>query len=155
MALSLGGRMPHIRATYNDSASRPEKRSTFFQVCRLAAILACALPAGAVLLEAFAGAPPAPSAPSAPKAVPKAAPGSGRRTLPNLVLITMDTTRADHLGAWGYPYAHTPTLDALAARGTRFARVDTAAPITLPSHSTILTGLFPPRHGVRDNGTFV
>ena len=38
----------------------------------------------------------------------------------------MDTTRADHLGAWGYPYAHTPSLDALAARGTRFARVDTA-----------------------------
>jgi tetratricopeptide (TPR) repeat protein len=74
---------------------------------------------------------------------------------PNLVLITMDTTRADHLGAWGYAPAHTPNLDALAARGTRFVRVDTAAPITLPSHATILTGLFPPRHGVRDNGTFV
>ena len=74
---------------------------------------------------------------------------------PNLVLITMDTTRADHLGAWGYRDAQTPNLDALAARGTRFARCDTAAPITLPSHSTILTGLFPPRHGVRDNGTFV
>ncbi len=67
----------------------------------------------------------------------------------------MDTTRADHLGAWGYRQAHTPTLDALAARGTRFVRCDTAAPITLPSHATILTGLFPPRHGVRDNGTFV
>ena len=67
----------------------------------------------------------------------------------------MDTTRADHLGAWGDAHAHTPNLDALAARGTRFARCDTAAPITLPSHATILTGLFPPRHGVRDNGTFV
>ncbi len=74
---------------------------------------------------------------------------------PNLVLITMDTTRADHLGAWGDRDAHTPNLDALAARGTRFARCDTAAPITLPSHASILTGLFPPRHGVRDNGTFV
>ena len=78
-----------------------------------------------------------------------------KRTPPNLVLITMDTTRADHLGAWGYTLAHTPNLDALAARGTRFSRVDTAAPITLPSHTTILTGLYPPRHGVRDNGTFV
>src|SRR4051794_41789564 len=89
-----------------------------------------------------------------------AAAGSGApkppaRRAPNLVLITMDTTRADHLGAWGYAFAHTPNLDALAARGTRFARCDTAAPITLPSHATILTGLFPPRHGVRDNGTFV
>jgi arylsulfatase A-like enzyme/tetratricopeptide (TPR) repeat protein len=74
---------------------------------------------------------------------------------PNLVLLTLDTTRADHLGAWGWPYAHTPNLDALAARGTRFARCDTAAPITLVSHSTLMTGLFPPRHGVRDNGTFV
>jgi choline-sulfatase len=74
---------------------------------------------------------------------------------PNLVLITLDTTRADHLGAWGWPHAQTPNLDALAARGTRFARCDTAAPITLPSHATILSGLFPPRHGVRDNGTFV
>jgi arylsulfatase A-like enzyme/Flp pilus assembly protein TadD len=83
-----------------------------------------------------------------------AAPAAARRA-PNLVLITLDTTRADHLGAWGYPQARTPALDALAARGTRFARCDTAAPITLPSHATILTGLFPPRHGVRDNGTFV
>ncbi len=74
---------------------------------------------------------------------------------PNLVLITLDTTRADHLGAWGWPHAQTPNLDGLAARGTRFARCDTAAPITLPSHATILSGLFPPRHGVRDNGTFV
>lgn len=74
---------------------------------------------------------------------------------PSLVLITLDTTRADHLGAWGWPHAQTPSLDALAARGTRFARCDTAAPITLPSHATILSGLFPPRHGVRDNGTFV
>ncbi len=73
---------------------------------------------------------------------------------PNLLLITLDTTRADHLGAWGWPHARTPNLDALAARGTRFARCDTAAPITLPSHTTIHTGQLPPRHGVRDNGTF-
>lgn len=74
---------------------------------------------------------------------------------PNLVLITLDTTRADHLGVWGWSHARTPFLDRLAARGTRFTRCDTAVPITLPSHATLLTGLFPPRHGVRDNGTFV
>ncbi|HEV2845955.1 MAG TPA: sulfatase-like hydrolase/transferase, partial [Thermoanaerobaculia bacterium] len=83
-----------------------------------------------------------------------AAPPKAPASPPNLILVTLDTTRADHLGAWGWPHARTPHLDALAARGTRFARCDTAAPITLPSHATILTGLYPPRHGVRDNGTF-
>lgn len=95
---------------------------------------------GLLLLALGGGAAAAPQAPAASR--------------PNLVLITLDTTRADHLGAWGWPHARTPNLDALAARGTRFARCDTAAPITLPSHATILTGLYPPRHGVRDNGTF-
>jgi arylsulfatase A-like enzyme/Tfp pilus assembly protein PilF len=76
-------------------------------------------------------------------------------TRPNLLLVTLDTTRADHLGAWGWTHARTPNLDALARRGTRFERCDTVAPITLPSHASLLTGLYPPRHGVRDNGTFV
>lgn len=76
-------------------------------------------------------------------------------TRPDLVLVTLDTTRADHLGAWGWPHARTPHLDALARNGTRFVRCDTAAPVTLPSHASILTGLLPPGHGVRDNGTFV
>jgi tetratricopeptide (TPR) repeat protein len=74
---------------------------------------------------------------------------------PNVLLVTLDTTRADHLGAWGWPHAHTPNLDALAARGVRFARCDAPTPLTLPSHATILTGQLPPRHGVRDNGRFV
>jgi len=73
---------------------------------------------------------------------------------PNLLLVTLDTTRADHLGAWGYAGARTPNLDRLAAGGTRFERCDASAPITLPSHATLLTGLLPPRHGVRDNGIF-
>lgn len=83
-----------------------------------------------------------------------AAPVSRPAPRRNLVLLTLDTTRADHLGAWGWKFARTPNLDALAARGTRFANCDTAAPVTLPSHASILTGVFPPRHGVRDNGTF-
>lgn len=82
------------------------------------------------------------------------APALATGTPANLLLITLDTTRADHLGAWGWPHARTPNLDALARRGTRFSRCDTVAPITLPSHASILTGLLPPRHGVRDNGTF-
>ncbi len=80
-----------------------------------------------------------------------APPGSAA---PNLLLVTLDTTRADRIGAWGDSSARTPRLDALARQGLRFARCDTAAPITLPSHATLLTGLLPPRHGVRDNGTF-
>jgi arylsulfatase A-like enzyme/Tfp pilus assembly protein PilF len=74
---------------------------------------------------------------------------------PSLLLVTIDTLRADHVGAYGYAKAATPTLDALARRGARFANVTTAAPLTGPSHATILTGLPPPRHGVRENVTFL
>ena len=73
---------------------------------------------------------------------------------PNLLLVTIDTLRADHVGAYGAREAHTPSLDALAARGVRFAHAETAVPITGPSHASILTGLYPPLHGVRDNIVF-
>lgn len=73
---------------------------------------------------------------------------------PNVLLITLDTTRADRLGCYGYGPARTPQIDRLAAEGVRAADAVTAAPITLPSHATILTGLYPPAHGVRDNGTY-
>lgn len=71
---------------------------------------------------------------------------------PSLVLITLDTTRADHVGPRGPRPSLTPNLDALAARGTRYTGALTAAPLTLPAHCTLLTGLEPPAHGVRDNG---
>ncbi len=80
--------------------------------------------------------------------------GCGRRPAPNLLLVTLDTTRADHLGCYGFPLARTPAIDRLAAEGVRCSDAVTAAPITLPSHATILTGLYPPTHGVRDNGTY-
>jgi arylsulfatase A-like enzyme/tetratricopeptide (TPR) repeat protein len=70
----------------------------------------------------------------------------------NVLLITLDTTRPDHLGCYGYGLARTPRLDGLARDGIRFARVYCPAPLTLPSHSTILTGLYPATHGVRNNG---
>ena len=72
----------------------------------------------------------------------------------NLVLITIDTLRADHVGAYGAPAGVTPALDALAGRGVRFDQVQTAVPLTGPSHATILTGNYPPTHGVRGNVVF-
>ena len=78
--------------------------------------------------------------------------GGGRR--PNVLLVSIDTLRADRLGCYGYSAALTPRLDALAARGLRFERAVTVAPLTLPAHSSLMTGTFPARHGVRDNGGF-
>jgi len=72
----------------------------------------------------------------------------------NLLLVTLDTTRADRLGCYGHAAAKTRHIDRLAAEGTRFETVIAPAPITLPSHSSILTGLYPFEHGVRNNGNF-
>ena len=72
----------------------------------------------------------------------------------NLLLITLDTTRADRIGCYGYAQARTPNLDRLAREGVRFQYAYGPAPLTLPSHASILTGLLPPEHGVRNNGTF-
>ncbi|MEA2604431.1 MAG: choline-sulfatase [Acidobacteriota bacterium] len=73
---------------------------------------------------------------------------------PNVLIITIDTLRADHVGAYGYGPARTPSLDRLAREGVRCADAVAAAPITLPSHSSLFTGLYPPAHGVRDNGAY-
>lgn len=73
---------------------------------------------------------------------------------PNILLVTLDTTRADHLGAYGYTRANTPTLDRLAANGVLFERAISAAPLTLPAHVSLLTGQYPFTHGVRNNGNF-
>src|SRR5687767_10409495 len=73
-------------------------------------------------------------------------------TASNLVLITLDTVRADHLGSYGYAAARTPWLDRLAAEGVRFAKASAPVPLTLPSHSSMLSGLLPPHHGLRNNG---
>ena len=72
----------------------------------------------------------------------------------NLLLVSIDTLRADHLGSYGYAAAQTPRLDALARSGLRFARATTVTPLTLPAHSSLMTGTFPAWHGVRDNGGF-
>jgi arylsulfatase A-like enzyme/Tfp pilus assembly protein PilF len=69
---------------------------------------------------------------------------------PSVVLITLDTVRADHLGCYGYVKAETPALDGLARGGVRFANAYTVVPITLPSHAVILSGTYPMWNGVRD-----
>lgn len=71
---------------------------------------------------------------------------------PNVILVTLDTTRADRLGCYGRAGAGTPNLDRLAARGVRFADAWSPVPITLPSHLSMFTGCTPVTHGVRDNG---
>ncbi len=71
----------------------------------------------------------------------------------NLLLVTFDTTRADRVGAYGHAGASTPHLDRLAAEGVLFEQCMAVGPVTLPTHASILTGLYPIRHGARHNGT--
>jgi arylsulfatase A-like enzyme/Flp pilus assembly protein TadD len=72
----------------------------------------------------------------------------------NVLLFTLDTTRADHIGCYGYPQVQTPNIDALAADGILFQNAAAQCPLTLPSHSSMFTGSYPFFHGVRDNGGF-
>jgi arylsulfatase A-like enzyme/Tfp pilus assembly protein PilF len=72
---------------------------------------------------------------------------------PNVLLVTIDTVRADRIGAYGYTKGATPTIDRLAREGVRFADATTQAPLTGPAHTAILTGQYPARLGVRDNAT--
>src|SRR5687767_5350648 len=69
----------------------------------------------------------------------------------NLLVITLDTMRADRLPPYGFTGVVTPALDRLAAEGALFEQSFAAAPLTLPSHATLFTGMYPPRLGVRDN----
>ena len=68
-----------------------------------------------------------------------------------VVVITIDTLRADRLGCYGYARAETPNLDALAREGVLFRTAFTTVPLTVPAHTSIFTGLYPAGHGVRDN----
>ncbi|MFQ6103897.1 MAG: tetratricopeptide repeat protein [Candidatus Glassbacteria bacterium] len=72
----------------------------------------------------------------------------------NLLVITLDTTRADKLGAYGCTEIKTPNIDRLAKSGVLFTRAYSSVPLTLPSHATIMTGMYPPGHGVRNNGNY-
>src|SRR5215218_1303197 len=108
-------------------------RRTAPRLLALAALPLAAVLAVAVVRPAPKPAAPAPAAPAGP---------------PSVVLLTLDTTRADALGAYGGKVARTPTLDALAARGTRWTGAVSPVPLTLPAHVSLLTGLVPPEHGI-------
>jgi arylsulfatase A-like enzyme/Flp pilus assembly protein TadD len=69
---------------------------------------------------------------------------------PNVVVITIDTLRADHVGCYGYKQIRTPNIDALAADGARFERAYAAVPVTLPSHTVMFTGTYPMLNGMHD-----
>ncbi len=73
-----------------------------------------------------------------------------RRPAPNVILITIDTVRADHLGCYGYSNIKTPTLDGLAGDGIVFERAMAQVPLTWPSHTAILTGTYPFQNGIQD-----
>ncbi|HEY7696768.1 MAG TPA: sulfatase-like hydrolase/transferase, partial [Vicinamibacteria bacterium] len=90
-----------------------------------------------VLLVGFALSCRKPPEPPAPK--------------PNVLLITIETLRADHVGSHGYRRVTTPNLDHLARQGASFANAVAQAPFTLPSIASILTGRTPPAHGVRNH----
>lgn len=80
--------------------------------------------------------------------------GVTRESGTSVLLVTVDTLRADALGAYGRARARTPELDRLAAEGVRFARASAHNVVTLPSHANILSGRYPLEHGVRDNANF-
>jgi arylsulfatase A-like enzyme len=69
----------------------------------------------------------------------------------NVLIVTLDTTRADRLSAYGFQSASMPAIERLAREGILFQHATTVAPLTLPAHCSLLTGLYPRHHGVRDN----
>jgi tetratricopeptide (TPR) repeat protein len=72
----------------------------------------------------------------------------------NIILFTIDTLRADHLECYGYQEIKTPNINRMADEGALFQYAIVQTPLTLPSHSSIMTGTYPLFHGVRDNGGF-
>ncbi len=72
----------------------------------------------------------------------------------NVLIFTLDTTRADHIGCYGYRQIETPNIDRIADQGVLFKNATSQVPLTLPSHCSIFTGTYPLYHGVRDNGGF-
>jgi len=72
----------------------------------------------------------------------------------NILLVTLDTTRADRIGCYGYKEAKTPNLDSIALNGVMFSNAYCQVPLTLPSHCSILTGTYPLYHQVRNNGFY-
>ena len=79
--------------------------------------------------------------------------GCGRETdtAPSVLIVTLDTTRADALSCYGAPAGVTPHLDRIAGESVLYTQARSVAPLTLPAHASMMTGLYPVRHSVRDN----
>jgi len=107
--------------------------------------------AAAVFVGLTLEARPAPDAGPAGPSNAAARRGNAPPRAPNLLLISIDTLRADALGCYGGRAARTPAVDGLARRGVLFERAFAHAPLTLPSHASILTGTLPMTHGIHDN----
>lgn len=93
------------------------------------------------------GEPVVAQSPSSPSGSPRGA--------SNVILITLDTLRSDRLSCYGSNLVDTPNIDAFAAEGVRFTNAASTVPFTLPAHASIMTGLYPPGHGVRENVGYV
>jgi arylsulfatase A-like enzyme/tetratricopeptide (TPR) repeat protein len=120
-------------------------------------ILAAVLIGGAFIVLRFlvGGGPMAPDAGEMAVVQAPSLP-SGRTTAAhNVILITLDTLRSDRLSCYGSNLVDTPNIDAFAADGVRFTNASSTVPFTLPAHSSIMTGLYPPGHGVRENVGYV
>ncbi len=78
--------------------------------------------------------------------------GWGAASPPSVILISIDTLRADHLGAYGYKKIHTPHIDSFAQGGTLFAQAEAQVPLTLPSHTSLFTSTYPFENQVEENG---
>ena len=78
--------------------------------------------------------------------------GAEPKRRPPIILISVDTLRADHLGCYGYRSVATPNIDRLASGGTLFSQVNAQTPLTLPSHASLFTSRYPSRTGITDNG---
>ena len=83
-------------------------------------------------------------------AAPLASAQAPPKEAPNVLFVTIDTLRADHVGCYGYKQVKTPNIDSLAADGSRFARAYAVVPVTLPSHSSMMTGTYPMLSGMHD-----
>ena len=112
---------------------------------RVRALLSCA---ALLTLDSLAGCKRSESGSAA------VAPAAALRPM-NLVVVTIDTLRPDHIHCYGYPKIETPTLDAVAQAGVLFENAVTPTPLTPPSHASIFTGLYPTKHHVRNTGGFI
>jgi predicted AlkP superfamily pyrophosphatase or phosphodiesterase len=124
--------------------ARPQRRSPQRARAVVAAFAVLATAGVAARLAA-----PSSAATDSPSDAPASAAAAN-----SVLLFTWDTTRADRIGAYGHARSTTPGFDALAREGLLYERAYAAAPVTLPSHTTILSGVYPPAHGVRDNAIF-